>query len=82
MMILSHCNAVFTTQITLIKISQRQLLLNHLLNPLIWKMPIHKIMKAMVMEQTNTKRMKTLKEIILLMETMEMVMKMMEVVKK
>jgi hypothetical protein len=82
MMILLHCIAVFTTQITLIKISQRRLLLDYLLNPLRLKMPIHKIIKAMVMEETYFKRMKTLKEMIPLMETRETVMKMMEVVKK
>jgi hypothetical protein len=47
-----------------------------------WKMPIHKIIKVMVMEETNIKRMKRQKGMILLMETTETVMKMMEVVKK
>jgi hypothetical protein len=45
-------------------------------------MPIHKIIMAMVMEETNIKRIKTLKKLVLLMETTKTVMKMKEVVKK
>jgi hypothetical protein len=46
------------------------------------KMPIHRNIKAMVMEEAIIKRMETLEKNIPLMETTEMLMKMIEVVKK
>jgi hypothetical protein len=46
------------------------------------KMPIHKIIKAMVMKEKTIKGIKKLKKILPLMETTGTVMKMTKVVKK